>query len=149
MTSRRAVTSWDGGLQSGKGTVTFSSSNVGQHEVTFPRRIGDPEGTTSPEEMIAAAQSSCLAMNLAGTLDKEGLSAKSLEVDAEVTIESQDSGLGISTVAITLRADVDGVDDDRFQQLAQQAKQTCPVSKALAGTTITLDAALGSAQTMT
>lgn len=142
MTSRNATTSWTGGLQSGNGAVTLDSSNAGQYAVTFARRVGEPEGTTSPEELIAAAQSSCLAMNLAGTLDKEGLSLKSVDVSAEVTIESDNSGLGISKVDITLRADVDNVDNDRFQQLAQQAKQTCPVSKALAGTTITLDATL-------
>ncbi|MFF5990971.1 OsmC family peroxiredoxin [Prauserella flavalba] len=142
MASRDSTTHWTGGLNSGKGTVTLDSSNSGQFEVTFPRRIGEPEGTTSPEELIAAAQSSCLAMNLSGVLEKAGLSPKTIDVSAEVTVSPSDGGLTITAVDITLRADVDGVDEQKFQELAKTAKDTCPVSKALAGTTINLDASL-------
>lgn len=144
MAKRDSTTRWTGGLNSGKGSVTLDSSNAGQFDVTFPRRIGEPEGTTSPEELIAAAQSSCLAMNLAGVLEKEGLSPSTIDVSAEVTVEPAGGGLNISAIDITLRAEVDGVDADRFAQLAKTAKDTCPVSKALAGTTINLDASLGS-----
>ncbi|WP_019816294.1 OsmC family peroxiredoxin [Saccharomonospora saliphila] len=142
MARRDATTHWNGGLNSGTGSVTLDSSGASRFDVTFPRRIGEPEGTTSPEELIAAAQSSCLAMNLAGVLDKEGLSLGSVDVSAAVTVEPADGGLTISTVDITLRAGVEGVDADRFAQLAAVAKDTCPVSNALAGTTINLDAAL-------
>ncbi|MFC4002703.1 OsmC family peroxiredoxin [Prauserella oleivorans] len=144
MAKRDSTTRWTGGLNSGKGSVTLDSSNAGQFDVTFPRRIGEPEGTISPEELIAAAQSSCLAMNLAGVLEKEGLSPSTIDVSAEVTVDPAGGGLNISAIDITLRAEVDGVDADRFAQLAKTAKDTCPVSKALAGTTINLDASLGS-----
>lgn len=142
MATRDASTHWTGGLNSGTGTVTLDSSNSARFTVTFPRRVGEPEGTTSPEELIAAAQASCLAMNLAGTLEKEGLTPKTIDVSTAVTVEASDGGLNIDTVAITLRAEVDDVDEDRFGQLAEKAKATCPVSRALAGTTITLDATL-------
>ncbi|SFA73047.1 osmotically inducible protein OsmC [Amycolatopsis marina] len=142
MPSRDATTHWEGGLQSGKGTVTLDSSNAGQFPVSFPTRAGDPEGQTSPEELIAAAHSSCLAMNLSGVLEKENLTATSLDVSAEVTLGPDTNGFKISGIAITLRANVDGVDEEKFQQFAKAAKDGCPVSKALSGTTITLDAAL-------
>ncbi|EHK89246.1 OsmC family peroxiredoxin [Saccharomonospora azurea] len=142
MATREATTHWTGGLNSGSGALTLDSSNSARFNVTFPRRIGEPEGTSSPEELIAAAQASCLAMNLAGTLEKDGLTPGTIDVTAAVTVEPSDGGLSINTVAITLRASVDGVDEERFTQLAQKAKDTCPVSRALAGTTITMDAAL-------
>ena len=142
MATRDATTQWTGGLNSGTGTLTLDSSNSAQFTVTFPRRTGEPEGTTSPEELIAAAQASCLAMNLAGTLEKEGLTPNSIDSSASVTVEPSDGGLAISTVAITLRASVDGIDDERFDTIAQKAKDTCPVSRALAGTTTTMDASL-------
>jgi osmotically inducible protein OsmC len=144
MASRDATTHWRGGLNSGTGTLTLDSSGTGRFEVTFPRRVGEPEGTTSPEELIAAAQSSCLAMNLAGTLEKEGLTPREIDISATVTVEPADGGLNISSVAVRMRAAVDGVDEDRFAQLAAKAKDTCPVTKALAGTEITMEATLGS-----
>jgi osmotically inducible protein OsmC len=143
MPSRDATTHWEGGLQSGKGHVTLDSSSAGQFPVSFPTRAADnPEGQTSPEELIAAAHSSCLAMNLSGVLEKENLTATSLDASAEVTLGPDIEGFKISGIAITLRAKVEGVDAEKFAQLAETAKDTCPVSKALTGTTITLDAAL-------
>ena len=110
--------------------------------MSFPTRAGNPDGQTSPEELIAAAHSSCLAMNLSGVLEGEGLTADSIDVSAEVTLGPDDVGFKISGIAIVLRAKLDGVDADTFATLAETAARTCPVSKALAGTTITLDAAL-------
>ncbi|WP_216213279.1 OsmC family protein [Amycolatopsis aidingensis] len=142
MPSRDATTHWEGGLQSGTGQVTLDSSNAGQFPVSFPTRAGDPEGQTSPEELIAAAHSSCFAMNLSGVLGKENLTARSIDVSAEVTLGPDGEGFKISGIALTLRAEIDGIDADRFAELARIAKDGCPVSKALSGTTITLDAAL-------
>ncbi len=142
MATRDSTTRWTGGLNDGTGSITLDTSGSGQFDVTFPRRVGEPEGTTSPEELVAAAQSSCLAMNLSGVLGKEGLTPKNIDVTAKATAEAADGGLVISSIDITLRADVDGVDAARFSELAKTAKDTCPVSKALAGTTINLDAAL-------
>ncbi|GAA1943908.1 OsmC family peroxiredoxin [Amycolatopsis minnesotensis] len=143
MPSRDATTHWVGGLQKGTGEVTLDSSNAGTFAVSFPTRSGNPDGQTSPEELIAAAHSSCLAMNLSGVLESQQLVADSIDVSAEVTLgPAQGGGFEISGIAITLRAKIDGVDADKFAELAKTAEQTCPVSKALSGTTITLDAAL-------
>jgi len=142
MPSRDSTTHWEGDLQSGTGEVTLDSSNSGQFSVSFPTRTGNPDGHTSPEELIAAAHSSCLAMNLSGVLGSEGLTARSVDVSAEVTLGPDDGGFAITGIAVTLRADVDGITADRFAELATTAERTCPVSKALSGTTITLDAAL-------
>ncbi|MBP2324281.1 osmotically inducible protein OsmC [Kibdelosporangium banguiense] len=143
MPSRDATTHWEGGLQKGGGTVTLDSSNAGQFPVSFPTRAGNPEGQTSPEELIAAAHSSCLAMNLSGTLEAAGYTANSLDVSAEVTLGPDPAGgFQISGIAITLTAEVDGLDAEKFAELAATAERTCPVTKALSGTTITLDASL-------
>jgi osmotically inducible protein OsmC len=143
MTSRIATTHWTGGLMDGSGHVSLDSSGTGEYDVTFPRRVGEPEGTTSPEELIAAAHSACMAMNLSGTLGKAGLEPEYLDVRSEVTAgPPPGGGLAITGIVLTVRAKVPGVDPDQFAELAKTAEATCPVSKALAGTTITLDAAL-------
>ena len=142
MATRTATTRWQGDLQNGSGHVELRSSGSGQFDVTFPRRIGEPEGTTSPEELIAGALSSCLAMNFSGVLAKNGLSAEYVDVQADVTVDRVEGGLSISSAAATLRAKVDGVDEARFAELAQLAHDTCPVNRALAGTERSLDARL-------
>ncbi|MFC5381985.1 OsmC family peroxiredoxin [Aquipuribacter nitratireducens] len=143
MTSRDATTRWSGDLKTGSGQTSLDSSNLGPFTVSWPARAEEPDGLTSPEELIAAAHSACLAMNLTGVLTKEGLTAEHVEVSAEVTLEQDpEGGFRISRSAVTLRAKVPDVDADRFAELARTAERTCPVSKALAGTTITLDAAL-------
>lgn len=145
MASRDATTHWTGGLQDGSGKTSFDSSNLGPFAVSFPTRAGDPDGQTSPEELIAAAQSSCLAMNLSGVLERENLTIHSLDVSAEVTLGNDPAGgFAITGVEVTIRAAVDGVTNEKFVELATIAKDTCPVTKALTGTTITLDAALDS-----
>ena len=145
MPSRDATTHWTGNISRGSGDVTLDSSNAGRYQVSFPTRSGDPDGHTSPEELIAAAHSACMAMNLSGVLENENLDPASIDVSAEVTLgPAQGGGFEISGIDLTLRARVDGVDADRFAELAKTAERTCPVSKALAGTTINLDAALES-----
>jgi osmotically inducible protein OsmC len=144
MPSRDATTHWEGGLQAGKGHVTLDSSNAGQFEVSFPTRAGNPDGQTSPEELIAAAHSACYAMSLSNLLEQDGHPPATLDVSAEVTLGRGADGLAITDIALTVRATVAGVDADAFAGIAQTAKQSCPVSKALTGTTITLDAALDS-----
>jgi osmotically inducible protein OsmC len=122
--------------------VTLDSSNAGQFDVSFPTRAGSPDGQTSPEELIAAAHSACLAMNLSGVLGAEGITADSIDVSSEVTLGQADGGFAITGIELTLRAKVPGLDADKFAELAKTAERTCPVSKALTGTTINLDAAL-------
>jgi lipoyl-dependent peroxiredoxin len=142
MTSRDATTHWEGGLRDGTGHVTLDSSNSGQFDVTFPSRFESPEGKTSPEELIAAAHSACLAMNLSGVLGREGITAESIDVSAEVTLSVGDGGAEISGIEITLRATIPGLDPAKFAELASTAERTCPVSKALSAVKITMDAAL-------
>lgn len=143
MTTRDATTHWEGGLRTGEGTVTLDSSNAGQFPVSFPTRAGDPEGQTSPEELIAGAHSACLSMSLANVLETAGHTPRSLDVSAEVTLGNDPAGgFRISDIAITARGTVDGLTGEQFAEYARAAEKGCPVSKALTGTTITVDAAL-------
>lgn len=144
MTTRTARTAWNGSLQDGSGQVELTSSKVGTFDVSFPRRVADAaDGVTSPEELIAAAHSSCFAMQLTGLLGKAGGTLQSAEVQADVSVNPDgEGGLVIDSIRLTLTAEVEGVDEQTFLATAEKAKQTCPVSKALAGTTITLDASL-------
>ena len=143
MPSRDATTRWTGGLQKGSGKVSLDSSNLGEYTVSAVTRFENPDGHTSPEELIAAAHSSCLAMNFSGVLAGENLEAEYIDVSSEVTIGPDPAGgFAITGIALTIRVKLDGVDNDRFQELAATAESTCPVTKALAGTKITWEAAL-------
>jgi osmotically inducible protein OsmC len=143
MPTRTARTAWNGSLQEGSGQVELSSSKVGTFDVSFPKRTAeDAGGTTSPEELIAAAHSSCYAMALSSEIGKAGGTTEALEVTADVTLGQQDGAPTITSITLTVRGEVDGLDADGFAQAAQAAKVGCPVSKALAAVDITLDAAL-------
>ena len=143
MPTRTARTAWNGSLEQGSGQVELTSSKVGTYEVNFPKRAADEAGgTTSPEELIAAAHSSCFAMALSNEIGKAGGTPTSLEITADVTLGQKDGGPHITKIKITVRGEVEGLDADAFQTAAQAAKVGCPVSKALAGTEITLDASL-------
>jgi osmotically inducible protein OsmC len=146
MPTRTARTAWNGTLQEGSGQVELTSSMVGTYEVSFPKRAADDaDGTTSPEELIAAAHSACYAMSLSNEVAKAGGTPQSLEVQADVTLGADPAGgFRITGVKITVRGEVDGLDEDGFRAAAETAKAGCPVSKALTGTEITLDAALES-----
>ena len=145
MATRTARTAWNGTLETGGGQVELSSSKVGTFDVSFPKRTSDDaDGTTSPEELIAAAHSSCYAMQFSALIAQAGGTPESLEVTADVTLGPDNPGLRISSIKLTVRGEVSGMDAAAFQQAAQAAKETCPVSKALTGTTITLDAQLES-----
>ncbi len=144
MPSRKARTEWSGGLQDGSGKVTLLSSGVGSYDVSFPRRAADEAGgVTSPEELIAAAHTSCYAMQLSAIIGEAGGTVKSLVIDAEVGLgPDKAGGFRLTGIKLTARGQVDGLDADGFAAAAQSAKETCPVSKALTGVEITLDAAL-------
>ena len=145
MPTRTARTSWTGGLKDGSGRVELASSGVGTFDVSWPRRAEDSaDGTTSPEELIAAAHSSCFAMQFSGLIAKAGGTPQTLDVSAEVSFAPDPAGgFRIPSIALTVRGTVDGLDDDGFVKAAEEAKASCPVSKALTGTEISLDAALG------
>lgn len=138
-TTRTASTHWEGSLLEGAGRVTLESSGLGAHDVTWASRANDPEGRTSPEELIAAAHSSCFSMALSSALAKAGTPPESLDTSAAVTFQP---GEGITGIHLTVRGTVPGMSAEAFSEAAEGAKVGCPVSKALTGTTITLDAAL-------
>lgn len=144
MPTRSARTSWTGGLQDGSGKVELASSGAGTYDVSFPKRAADDAGgTTSPEELIAAAHSSCYAMQLSAMIAQAGGTPKSLDVTADVSLKPDPAGgFRISGIALDVRGKVDGLDQAAFTEAAESAKTGCPVSKALTGTTITLTAAL-------
>jgi lipoyl-dependent peroxiredoxin len=144
MPTRTAQTHWTGSLQEGSGQVELTSSGVGTYDVSFPKRAAEEAGgTTSPEELIAAAHSSCYAMQLSAFIAEAGGTPQTLDVQADVTLgPDKAGGFAISGIKLTVRGQVDGLDAAGFEKAAQAAKDGCPVSKALAGTTITLDAAL-------
>lgn len=144
MPTRTAHTAWTGGLQDGSGRVELSSSKVGSYDVSFPKRAADDaDGTTSPEELIAAAHSSCYAMQLSALVAQAGGTPRSLDVQAGVSLGPDPAGgFRLTGIKLTVRGQVDGLDAAGFEQAAQAAKAGCPVSKALTGVDITLDAAL-------
>jgi osmotically inducible protein OsmC len=138
-TTRTATTHWEGALTDGKGQVTMESSGIGTYDVSWPARAEEPNGKTSPEELIAAAHSSCFSMALSGALAKQGTPPSALQTKADVTFQP---GEGITGIHITVVGSVDGMSEDDFRAAAEGAKENCPVSQALKGTTITLDASL-------
>jgi osmotically inducible protein OsmC len=144
MPTRTARTAWNGGLQDGSGQVELSSSKVGTFDVSFPKRAADDaDGTTSPEELVAAAHSSCYAMQLSSLIAKAGGTPQSLEVRADVELGPDPAGgFQLTGIKITVRGEVDGLDEAGFVQAAEEAKAGCPISKALKAVDITLDAAL-------
>lgn len=144
MPRRTAKTAWTGGLQDGSGTVELSSSKAGRFDVSFPKRAAEnADGTTSPEELIAAAHSACFSMTLSRLVAAAGGTPRSFDVTADVDLGPDPAGgFRISGIKLTVRGRVDGLDDAAFKEAADKAKAGCPVSKALTGTDITLDAAL-------
>ena len=138
-TTRKATTHWEGSLFEGAGKVTLDSSGVGTYDVSWPSRAEEANGKTSPEELIAAAHSACFSMALSNGLAKAGTAPTSLDTSADVEFTP---GTGITGIKLTVRGVVEGMSNDDFVEAAEAAKVGCPVSKALTGTTITLDAAL-------
>ncbi|MGM0345858.1 MULTISPECIES: OsmC family protein [Streptomyces] len=138
-TTRTAHTEWEGNLLEGKGVVSFDSSGIGAQPVSWPSRAEQANGKTSPEELIAAAHSSCFSMALAHGLAGAGNPPTRLETKADVTFQP---GTGITGIHLTVRGEVPGLDEQGFQSAAEDAKKNCPVSQALTGTTITLTAEL-------
>jgi lipoyl-dependent peroxiredoxin len=142
---REAHASWEGDLRGGTGEFDLESSGaVSGEEVTFASRFEQPGGKTSPEELIAAAHATCFSMALANGLAQEGHAPTKLDTDAKVTLDSADGGFTITKIHLTVRGHVDGMDESEFRKAAEQARENCPVSKALAAVPeISLDASLG------
>jgi lipoyl-dependent peroxiredoxin len=138
-TTRTANAHWEGSLIEGSGRVSLDSSGLGGFDVTWASRSEEPDGRTSPEELIAAAHASCFNMALSNGLAKQGSAPAALDTRAEVTFQP---GEGITGIALTVRGQVPGMSADDFAAAAEDAKANCPVSQALRATPITLDAAL-------
>lgn len=144
MATRTARTAWTGSLQEGSGRAELVSSGLGTFDVSWPKRTAEQaDGGTSPEELIAAAHSSCYAMAFSGALAKAGGTPRSVDVTADVGFgpDKARGGFMITGIHLTVRGQVDGLDEAGFREAAEQAKVGCPVSKALTGVEITLDAA--------
>lgn len=130
-TERRAEVTWQGDLASGSGTIeSVGSGALGPLDVSWPSRAEDPDGKTSPEELIAAAHASCFSMALSGALAKAGSPPESLSVSATVVFQP---GTGIVSSALDVQGNVQGMDEAGFREAAEQAKENCPVSQALKG----------------
>ncbi|MCU0265992.1 MAG: OsmC family peroxiredoxin [Actinomycetia bacterium] len=134
-TTRHASTSWSGSLMEGSGTVTFDSSGLGSCDVTWPSRAEEPNGRTSPEELIAAAHSACFSMALSHGLAQAGTPPTALRTRAEVDFQP---GTGITGIRLFVSGDVPGLDADGFAAAAAAAKEGCPVSQALKAVPIEL-----------
>ncbi len=138
-TVRTADAHWEGSLLDGEGHVELVSSGLGGFDVTWASRAEDPNGKTSPEELIAAAHSTCFSMALSNGLANGGNPPTSLDTRADVTFQP---GEGITGINLTVRGVVPGITAEEFEAAAQDARDNCPVSQALTGTTITLEATL-------
>jgi osmotically inducible protein OsmC len=142
-TDRRADVTWQGSLMEGSGTIrSTTSGKLGEQKVSWPNRAEDSPDATSPEELIAAAHAACYAMALSHALAQGGNAPDELQTSATVTFQP---GEGITKIALTVEGRVPGVDEEAFRKAAEDAKQNCPVSKALSGVPeVTLDARLAS-----
>ncbi len=144
MPTRTARTAWNGTLEQGSGQVELTSSKLDTFEVSFPKRAAEEaNGYTSPEELIAASHSACYAMQLSALIAQAGGTPQALDVQADVSLGPDPAGgFKLTGIKITVRGEVEGLSDDQFAQVAADAKAGCPISKALTGVDITLDAAL-------
>jgi lipoyl-dependent peroxiredoxin len=141
-TEKTARATWDGDLVHGSGHVTTGSGSV-DADMTWSARAEEVEGP-SPEELIAAAHATCVSMALAAGLAREGTPPQRLDAEATTSFEKAGEGFKLTSVRLTIRGEVDGIDDQAFRAAAEDAKENCPVSQALKGNVeISLDASLG------
>lgn len=140
MPTRKAEATWEGGLQGGKGSFNGESGAI-SGSYSFGSRFGDTGGT-NPEELLAAAEAACFSMALSGGLQKAGFSPERVHTQAACSIEKQGEGFTITTMRLRTRVRVPGIDAAKFQEIANGTKSGCPVSRALAGVDIQLEAEL-------
>jgi lipoyl-dependent peroxiredoxin len=139
--SRHATAHWEGDLKSGRGHLSTPDSGLmDKTRYAFSSRFGDEKGT-NPEELIAAAHAGCFTMALSAKLTEAGHPPKRLDAQADVDL-SMENGPALSRIRLKVEAEVPGIDDARFQAIARDAKENCPVSKALSAVPISLEATL-------
>ena len=142
MPTRNATAIWSGGgLKAGKGEFSGESGLI-KGAYSFNTRVGDEKGT-NPEELLAAAEAACFSMALGNALDQNGTPAQRVETKAGCTIAPVGPGLKITTIKLDVRATVPNIDAAKFKEIAETTKKTCPVSVALSGVDIQLNAQLG------
>jgi osmotically inducible protein OsmC len=139
---RSATTGWDGDLASGNGTVNGASGALRDLAVTWASRTERSDGKTSPEELVAAAHSSCFSMALAHGLTEAGNAPEHLNVTSKVTLDLVDGAPTVTTLEVTVTGRVAGIDQAAFEQAANEAGEGCPISRALAAVQITVSATL-------
>jgi osmotically inducible protein OsmC len=142
MPERSSQAVWDGDLQSGRGTMKIGSG-AWEGPYSFKSRFEDGAGT-NPEELIAAAHAGCYSMALSAALTKAGNPPKRVETKAKVDLRKEAEGFRIAKIHLTTSASVNGIENAKFQEIAEQAKKNCPVSKVLSAAEISLDAKLAS-----
>jgi lipoyl-dependent peroxiredoxin len=132
MADRQAHTLWEGSLTGGKGDTEFVSSGIGRYPVTWASRTERANGKTSPEELLAAAHSTCYSMAFSNVLTQAGNEPERLHVTATVSLDPKEGGgVQVTRSALEVTGVVPGLDQDAFQQLAEQAEQACPISNAI------------------
>ena len=143
MPTRRSTARWEGGLKGGKGSFKGESGAIGG-QYSFSSRFEEGVGS-NPEELLAAAEAACFSMALSGNLEKNGTPPTSIDTDAACTVGPVNGVSTISTIALKVSAVVPGIDDVKFQEIAKQTADTCPVSRAFHGNVeISVDAKLAS-----
>lgn len=143
MSEKKASVHWEGAGKTGQGQVSTETGALKQHPYGFGSRFGDDRSGTNPEEIVGAAHAACFTMAFAFAAEKAGHPTEELDTTASVRLVQDGDGFTIDRIALTLKAKVPGLDDAAFQQLATEAKENCPLSKALAGVPeITLSATL-------
>jgi len=140
LAERSARSVWEGDLLKGSGTVTFGTGAIGPQRISWPARTEAPNGMTSPEELVAAAQAGCFSMAFAHGLHQKGYTPERVDVEATCMLDRADGGVKISRIHMVVRGRVPGLDEATFQQLA--GEQTCPVKNALGNVEFTTEASL-------
>ena len=140
-TKRSATAVWNGSGLEGKGTLNSSNKFFDDTPYSFKTRFKNEDGTqgTNPEELIAAAHAGCFAMALSFQIVEAGHTADELKVKADVTLDKVEGGFGITNINLKLDGKVDGMSEEKFKELAEKAKNGCPISKALSSVPISLE----------
>ena len=140
MPTRKAEATWNGDLKNGKGQMSFGSGAY-KGSYSFKSRFEDGTGT-NPEELIGAAHAGCYSMALSADLAEAGFAPESVTTHADVTLEIVDGNPAITTIVLSVKAQISDIEEEKFMEFAEGAKKNCPVSKALSGVNIKLNASL-------
>ena len=143
MIEKTASVHWEGQGKKGQGQISTETGALKNYPYGFASRFEDDRRGTNPEEILAAAHAACFTMAFSFACDKAGFATATVDTQAQVRLSKQGDGFVIDRIALTLKATVPGIEEDRFQEIAQAAKRECPLSKALASVAqITLEATL-------